>query len=290
MKLAVVIPAHCHPDILRMTLGSLLRTFTSHDLDIHVGFHFNYRDYCPDTSIFQDLRGVANVHLVDEIDWRQHGVLRYSVMHASHLIFLLKQIRYCDFDHVLLLDDDVLIHQDFVSELLVEGTLPDLIGTLFDDSRTARAGERGDGACFFCLPKISPWHLLLSKRLYQHILANPVLVQPRFIRPGFPSYEALASRYALPLTNGTSDERPLILLDTFAGVLQHCLFESDDMHVRIIPTHTFKAWATHFFFSSFNYGRIAMPDSARQIQCAYKREFPNGIADIFSAYRTAKGH
>jgi len=282
MKLAVVIPAHCHPDILRMTLGSLLRTFTAHDLDIHVGFHFNYQDYCKNTSIFQDLKGVASVHLVDEIDWRQYAdnINRYSYMHARHIAFLFKQLRYCDFDYVLLLDDDVLIYQDFVSGLALQGC-PDLVGTLFDDVSGVRHGTRGDGTRFCCLPKISPWHLLISRRLYDRIVDEPTVLYPKDIPPEFRRYSELTVIYQPP-----SPAR-LFFFDTFADVL-HCCLHEWHMQVRTFPSAVFAGWAKHFFFSSFNYGRIASPGRELEIRAAYAREFPDGIAKVFSDYRQTR--
>lgn len=278
MKLAVIIPAHCQPDILRLTLGSLLRTHSRHDLDIHVGFHFNYRDYCDDLSIFDDLRGMASVHLVHEIDWNAHAgnINRYSLMHSQHIMFLLQQIRYCTFDYVLLLDNDVLLHRD----LAAEAPLPaDLAGALFDNVTCARPGVRGNGTPFYTLPKIMPWYLLISRKLYEALIHDPNCLAPMDVCRPDPLHRTLLDEYGL-----TSDS--LIFIDTFAWIL-HCIRYDPRwaFTLRLFDYTRFDSGLTHFRHSSFNYGRVSAPGSESRILEAYKREFPKGVADLFDSFR-----
>lgn len=278
MKLAVIIPAHCQPDILRLTLGSLLRTHVQHDLDIHVGFHFNYRDYCDDLSIFDDLRGVASVHLVHEIDWNAHAgdINRYSLMHSRHIMFLLQQIRYCTFDYVLLLDNDVLLHRD----LAAEAPLPaDLAGALFDNVPHARPSVRGNGTPFYTLPKIVPWYLLISRKLYEILIQQPWCLEPRDIEFNAGVYKDLCAQYNLEPGN-------LIFIDTFARVLHQVRHDPTwAFTLRLFDYARFDSGITHFRHSSFNYGRVSAPGSESRILEAYKHEFPSGVADLFDAFR-----
>lgn len=276
MKLAVVIPAHCHPDILRLTLGSLLQNSWCHDLDIHIGFHFNYSDYCSDIAIFDELQGVANLHFVEEIDWqlRHDDIARYSYMHARQIEFLFRQIRYHDFDYILLLDNDVFVKQDFVSALDLLTSQPDLIGTLFDDLDRGREGVQPDGARVHYLPKISPWHVLISRRLYMKIIEDFSVLYPQVTTAD--TRPDLQRIYNVTTNN--------IFVDTLAEVLHRCRFMWE-MRIQTVPTAVFESWAHHFFFSSFNYGQITGQSREAEIRETYTREFPYGISTLLASWR-----
>ena len=96
MKICVVIAAHSPSVYTKLTIATLLRTVgKNHDLNIHVGVHSNLSDYTNDLSIFEELKGIAQIHLVDEIDWNLHNRnnYRYSLMHAKNIENILKNIK-----------------------------------------------------------------------------------------------------------------------------------------------------------------------------------------------------
>jgi len=68
-KLAVFVAVHTYPEVAKLTIGSFLRAHQAYEIDLHLGCHSNYSDYCKDLGLFKDLRGLAQIHLVDEIDW-----------------------------------------------------------------------------------------------------------------------------------------------------------------------------------------------------------------------------
>lgn len=274
MRLAVVIPAHSHAAVVKLTVGSLIRTHSKrYDLDIHVGVHSNYHHYTQDLRLFEDLRGVAQVHMVDEIDWLgeyNSCWYRYSVMHAKNLMNLLKCVRYCPFDRLLVLDHDVFIKEDFVSKCLERHPETDFVGSLFGGGFTEFATS-GTGLKMYAMQKISGWHLLMSRRVFDKAVDDPGTVFPRVI-------EGDAARPYREAYGGTKD------IPVFFDVMTELVHRARrlwGMSFGEIDPDLFASWAEHFHGTSFNYGRWAFPaDYERkiaEIREIYDREFPGGL-------------
>lgn len=290
MKLAVVIPVHCHPDILRLTLFSLVKHLSpNHELTIHLGVHSNFDNYCSDFGIFNDPRIkklVSGIHLVDEIDWQAYSkdIYRYSRMHAKNVINLFHQIRYYEFDYVLVLDNDVLTKADFVTETMKMAAMAkfgtqggeefsvDLIGSYFEDTPNPKEFTNArDGETLCALPKISAWHLLLSRKLYEMILENPTaIVSPREVRD-IQEMEKYSEVYP-SIPRGMP-----IFIDTFCDLPFR--IREKKMGYLLLPREKFAEWAQHFFCSSFNYGEWSLGmerkvEHIAEIVAVYKKEFP----------------
>lgn len=279
MKIAVIIPTHCLPPVIKLTVGSLLKAHPAHDLNIHLGVHANYAHYCGDLSLFEDLRKLTHIHLVDEIDWMAYNdcVFRYSLMHAINVSNLLKQIKYYDFDYVLLLDNDVHVKADFITELTNRFQKADLIGAFFDGREgIIPFNLSGTGERQYMLPKIAVWHVLFSRRLYERIMKDPQIIFPREMRD---SEDGKGRRLYLSKYE-MAEDLPLFV-DTFADVLHHCRHVWDDMGLATVSYKEFEQWARHFFTSSFNYGWWAIKDKhgthVSEIVEIYNREFPKGL-------------
>lgn len=274
-KLAVLCCAHTYPEVAELSIGSFLREHSNYEIDLHVGCHSNYADYCKDLRLFSDLKGIGSVHLVDEIDWL--GVYnacwyRYSVMHAKNLENLFRQVRYSDFDHLVLLDHDLFVKGDFVTPLLEAAPDGDLIGDLFEDEADLRPYETAHDEKIYRAPKISVWHALLSRRLYEKILKNPSLIYPKMITGD--DLESWRKLY------GQKEDRP-IFADTFAQVYHAVVTGPEDMSVCVPGSDLFRDRVTHFYNSSFNYGywtrRESYPAHIQSIIDVWKKEFPDGL-------------
>jgi hypothetical protein len=278
MKVAVIIPALCPPYVLKLTVGTLLRTHSRHDLNIHIGMHSNYRDYCADLSVFEDLRKVAQFHLVDEISWVEHNanLNRYSLMHSKNLENLLHHVRYYDFDYVLVLDHDLMFKEDLVTKLVEAYPDADLLGALFDDTMEMKGFRHsGDGVEMQRMPRMTPWCLLLSRKLYDTLLKDLTVIRP--MEDHWESgIKKIAEMY------GSSMKMP-VFGDTFARVLHLCLHEWK-MRLGVATVAKMEEWVHHFFGGSLNYGQWALREKyvphLGTIEQAYKTTFPNGIKKL----------
>lgn len=256
-----------------LTVGTLLRTHTAHDLNIHVGIHSNYAHYTNDLSLFEGLRGLAQIHLVDEIDWMEYNacVYRYSLMHAKNITNLLKQVQYYDFDYLLLLDNDVYVKVDFVTTLLSRFPKADLIGAYFEDSPNARKFTKADGQQEWAMPKMTVWHLLISNRLYRQILKQPNLVYPKELFDD--SRKSYLSIYDL------KEDLP-VFIDTMSDALHFCRFVDKSFNVGAVTIPEFEELAHHYYHSSFNYGSWSHTGHGAHVKAiidTYHKEFPNGL-------------
>ena len=274
MKLAIIIPTHCDSFILKLTLGTLLKNFQKHDLNLQLGFHKSYNVGDTDPGFLDQVRKVAQVHLVDEIDWVAHGssIIRYSFSHAKNLECLFHQIKYYSFDYVLIMDNDVHVKADFVTELITRFPDADLIGTYFRNSSDTEVFTRDDRQTMLSLPRVAPWHALLSRKLYNKIMEDLSVLYPIEIWDA----EAIKVRQKF---YGIDKNLP-IFSDTFGEVLYHCNFDWD-MKLGLVSNSQFEEWAHHFFCSSMNYGDWAlgeqMPANLAKIKHVYDTEFPNGL-------------
>lgn len=273
-KLAVLSCVHTYPEVAELSLGSFLREHAEYEVELHVGCHSNYSDYCGDLRLFKDLKGLASIHLVDEIDWLgayNACWYRYSVMHAKNLENLFKQIRYSDFDYVVTLDHDLFVKHDFVTPLLELFPKADLMGALFEDTKDLRPYETAHAEKVYRAPKFSVWHGLISRRLYEKILNSAKIIYPRLLsgKALEPYLEAYRPK----------EERP-IFVDTFAEVYQEVVHGRDGFSAGLVATQWFQNDVQHFYNSSFNYGSwtrgASYPEHIRAITDIWKREFPDG--------------
>lgn len=276
MRLLVIIPSHSNPVYTKLTVASLIRHMGHHDLNIHVGVHSNYSDYTKDLSLFEELRGVAQVHCVDEIDWRAHNEdnYRYSKMHCKNVLNLLANTRYYDFDYAVHLDNDLHITGDFMSH--APPGAADLVYDYFGDDSvrlvtTERTPTGYDGRVQFA-PKPTAWHLAFSRRVFDRMLADPSCFMPRLVTdPG----EILDLSRTYPL----HDLQTPVLFDNFAMLLHKCTREWGD--TRALDSggalgHKIR----HFFLSSFNYGHQINHNADGHLEALsiYNQEYPNGIS------------
>jgi hypothetical protein len=220
-------------------------------LNIHVGVHSNYSHYTDDLSLFEELQGIAQIHLVDEIDWMKHysDNYRYSKMHCLNLMNLLKNCQYYEFDYAIHLDNDLLIKEDFISSFEIDKY--DLIFDYFDNHNIIRKvdNERTDtgfnGKVQFA-PKITAWNLIFSRKIYDRILLNFETYFPERIS------DKERIQYYKTFMPDLEDDRD-ILFDTFAKLLFYCQYIWND--VSIYSTDgKLNQQIHHFFHSSFNYG------------------------------------
>jgi hypothetical protein len=233
MKICVLIPSHSPSFFTKMAYLTLKRELVDHELSVHIGYHSNLGDYTDDLSLFQDLEGLCGFHSVDEIDWYSHNadLFRYSKMHAKNLENLLENVKYFDFDYLVILDNDVYVKGDFVGDLLSRFPNCDLFGAYFDDKKDESLviSEHGDKIIF--APKISVWNLMISRKLFDTIISDTSIIYPQY--------------------------KDGIFYDTFALVLK----KSTEWGIKVgtIPTSEMSKMVQHFFFSSFNYGSRMKP-------------------------------
>jgi hypothetical protein len=274
-KLAVVSCVHTYPEVAELSLGSFLREHSAYDVELHVGCHSNYSDYCRDLRLFHDLKGLASIHLVDEIDWLgayNACWYRYSVMHAKNMENVFRQIRYSEFDYVVTLDHDLFVKSDFVTPLLEQFPKADLLGALFENTRELTPYETAHNEKVYRAPKVSVWHGLISRRLYEKILYSPKIIYPRL----------LSGNCAQPYLEAyrPQEERP-IFVDTFAEVYHEVVHGKGGFSPGLVPAEWFHDRVQHFYNSSFNYGSWTRGDSypahIREIKDIWKREFPDGL-------------
>ena len=246
MRLCVLIPAHAPWHVIELTVGTFLKHHRSDEIDIHVGVHSNLCDYTKDHRMFEDLRGIAQIHMVDEIDWKNHNesVYRYSTMHAKNLHHLIKHAAYYSFDRLVILDHDLWVKGPFVTEFVAKYPSADLIGAAMNDVSTMKEFTTEKGQVLYSLPKISIWHAILTRKLFDKLMEHPVAIYPRVLndqeRPKY--FQAYGAERDLP-----------VFVDTFADVLHRTRFEWELNH-QFIPETDFSKKVRHFSGSSFNYG------------------------------------
>jgi hypothetical protein len=245
MKICALISSHSPSFFTEMTVKTLIRETKGHHLNIHVGFHSNLCDYTNDFSMFEKLRGLCQFHAVDEIDWAKHNedIYRYSRMHCKNLENLFKNVRYYDFDYVLVLDNDLYFKKDFISELLTQYPNSDIIGSHFDDREENQTTIDNYGNSITFYPKISVWNMMISRRLYDFILSDTSIIYPQFKDGLFYDSFAFVEKVATEFSKG------------------------------IIKTNEINELVEHFFGSSFNYGVIMNKTNHDRPKMIYEKEF-----------------
>jgi hypothetical protein len=205
-------------------------------------------------------------------------------MHAKNIENLLRQIRYYDFEYVLLLDNDVWIKHDFVSHLVSAFPDCDLFGTYFIDlPGVYEFTQQGDGISRYGLPRLVPAHLLMSRFLYDKVMEDTSILYPHYIEDPQRIID-IRQKYELDLRpdpEGRS-QRP-IFVDTFGEVFHKCKYEWG-MKIATVPNALFDNWAHHFYSSSFNYGSWSAREKHKarldEIEAVFNREFPFGLSSL----------
>lgn len=278
MKIFVVISSHSPSAYTKLTVATLLRACKdNHELNIHIGVHSNYGDYTSDFSIFEELKGVAQIHCVDEIDWNLHNRdnYRYSLMHCKNIENMFKNIRYYDFDYVIVLDNDMYIKSDFISILTNNEKEYDLIFSHYNkEIQTINNERRSTGeydATVQFPPKIACCNAIISRKLYDRIMTNTTMIYPERIEDS--ERIQYYQRYIPELTGCP------IVFDTLSKVLFNCLHIWDDIKTLEINKDEMSDMIKHFFCSSFNYGIgiIKNQQGSELPQKLYNLEFPNGV-------------
>ena len=283
MKICVVIAAHSPSVYTKLTIATLLRTVgKNHDLNIHVGVHSNLSDYTNDLSIFEELKGIAQIHLVDEIDWNLHNRnnYRYSLMHAKNIENILKNIKYYNFDYLVILDNDVYIKSDFVSLLTNNEKRYDLIYSYFNkeinvinNERNTITGEYNVTVQF--MPRLTVWNVLMSRKLYEKIMEDPSIIYVDRIED---QKKILEYKKYIP---GIDENYPIIF-DTLAKVNLYTNNIWENINTLEIDDVYMKDLSRHFFGSSFNYGILINSNIEGESIAThiYNTEFPNGLKSI----------
>lgn len=279
MKICVIISSHSPSVYTKLTIATLLRASkNNHDLNIHIGVHSNYSDYTSDFSLFNELKGIAQIHCVDEIDWMEHARnnYRYSLMHSKNIENLFKNIKYYDFDYLVILDNDVYIKSDFISLLTNNEITHDLIFNFFDknvktiDNERRPTGEYNATVQF--APKIACWNLMISRKLYNKIMEDTSIIYPdRVIDQSKIDYY----KSYIPQIDSSYP----IVFDTLSKVLFNSLYIWEDIKTLEVDTNDMSEMIRHFFCSSFNYGIGILNNTQGEgnVSKLYNSEFPKGI-------------
>jgi hypothetical protein len=279
MNICVIISSHSPSVYTKLTIATLLRVVqNNHDLNIHIGVHSNYADYTSDLSLFKDLKGIAQIHCVDEIDWMANARnnYRYSLMHSKNMENLLKNIRYYDFDYVVILDNDLYIKSDFISLLTNNEIEHDLIYNYFvKDVNTINNERRPTGeytATVQFAPKIACWNLMISRKLYDRIMEDTTIIYPDRVTDQ--SQIDFYKSY-IPQFDGTYP----IVFDTLSKVLFYSQYIWKDIKTLEVGINEMSEMIKHFFCSSFNYGIgiVNNTEGESNVTNIYNSEFPNGL-------------
>jgi hypothetical protein len=258
-KIAVLIPVHCAPKVVMMTLGTWLESCDgSYQADITMAIHNNYGHYHPDLHILMDLPGTKI--RVQEINWSapdNASIIRYSKMHAVSLSAMLEHVQGVEFDNLAILDQDLVFKTDFVKFAAETGQ--DLVGCYMGDRTTDICMNTIMGQLWFA-PKFSVWHLVMSRTFYQKIMENKELVFPKIDGKFF--------------------------YDTFSRVI----IENKNMWklpVMELPSDQVNQMVEHRWSMSFNFGHAingahAYWDKLAKYEAEYDQRFPHGIKHLFS--------
>ncbi len=279
MNICVIISSHSPSVYTKLTIATLLRVVqNNHDLNIHIGVHSNYADYTSDLSLFKDLKGIAQIHCVDEIDWMANARnnYRYSLMHSKNMENLFKNIRYYDFDYVVILDNDLYIKSDFISLLTNNEIEHDLIYNYFvKDVNTINNERKPTGeytATVQFAPKIACWNLMISRKLYDRIMEDTTIIYPDRVTDQ--SQIDFYKSY-IPQFDGSYP----IVFDTLSKVLFYSQYIWKDIKTLEVGINEMSEMIKHFFCSSFNYGIgiVNNTEGESNVTNIYNVEFPNGL-------------
>lgn len=266
-KIKVIIPANSEHYIIEHTIATLLDKVDQDkfDISIHLGLHSNYDHYTNNLSIFNNLEGFVDIHLVDELNWDEHNAnsYRYSLMHSLNLINLINHVKHYQFDYLAILDNDLDIKGDLFSDLLSDD--PDLVCALLNDKHEPiDVTESGSGDEVKFMPKMSIWHTIMSRKLFDHLANKPKLLKPHKVGN--------------------------IVYDTSARFYDS-IKNNQDFKIKVLKEDHFKEYVHHFTCSSFNYGWWAHERDYKKysrnvasIKDKYEEAFPEGIREILKEY------
>jgi len=266
MKAQILIPVHCKPKIMMMTIGSWLETYDgSYKANIIIGLHENYSHYCDASAEFKEMLsvdGVVSFCYTKEIEWHTWDLLRYSRMHAKSLLTMMQKCT-DDCTHVAFFDHDLVFKQDLVKFAMERDA--DWTCSLFDDLHTPRFMETGHGPFYFA-PKPSIWNMVIKRRLFDLVMEETELVSPT--RFGSTIYDIFAQVYEMAK-------------------------DSWGMKLDVLTTAEMEEVVKHLWSLSFNFGVADAvsrsghdkgmkehDDKVRAAEEEYDKRFPDGIQHL----------
>jgi len=260
MKCCILCAAHCDPKVLKTTIGTWLDTYDqSYEAELYVGLHSNYSDYHPGLGELLGMIPYVKFVRVKEIDWNAprtplETTYRYSEMHARSLLTIMTAMRKdCkNFTHVAILDHDLIFYKDFIGWAM--RTKADLVGSLFEDRSIDRELETEIAGSIVSAPRVSVWHMVLSKKLFDAIKDISTMVKNHLYKGRV--FDVMAMTYEIAKMVG--------------------------MNVRIEPEETIARLVRHLGSMSFNFSKIvhsldSYNANMRVCESEYARRFPNGI-------------
>lgn len=257
-KIVILMPVHCAPKVAMMTLGTWLESMDeSYTVEIIIGVHENYHHYHQELDSLKQLP--VHMTTVKEINWisndiKQH-LIRYSKMHAINLQAMLEYAQTLQFDHLAILDHDLMFHTDFIGWAIQQQA--DLIGNFMDD-RTQNVTLPTLMGFLNFVPKFSIWHLVMSKPFYDKIMENLNLIYPIIQNEHF--------------------------YDTFSRIIETNTLQWN-MPVEILSTSQMNQMVKHLWSMSFNMGHASGNNDynqrLQQLEQEYDQRFPNGIQHLF---------
>lgn len=263
MKVAILICAHCRPEILKLTLGTWLEQYDrTYDAKVYVSLHENYEHYC---DKLDEITSMSNVDFsfVKEVDWNPADMMRYSKMHARALVKLMRRALDDGCTHMAILDHDLILRDDFVRWCLDMYGDCDLVGGFMDDAATVREAKTDTGIIGFA-PKLTVWNLFISKHLAEL---------------------AIASNTVRPMKTDK------IVYDTFA--LAYSMMDQWKLKRVIVPCKELESHVEHLWSMSFNFGVTSMvmahepkkghgmyQKKVEKYIEVYNERFPEGIDEL----------
>jgi len=226
-KVAIIICAHCDPEVLQLTLGTWLERYKGdYEAKVYVTLHKNYSHYSDRLLEITSMKNIEFV-FVEEIMWQEGAVFRYSEMHSRCLMAALNKVRRSDFTYVAILDHDLVFKEDFIEWCLEHYPESDMTCGLMDDRDADLDLVSSDGVKMVFAPKPTIWHILLSKRLINIIMADISLIIPK--------------------------EVDGVMYDTFAGVYG-LIMDSSIFSVGLASCEELGKAVEHLESMSFNFG------------------------------------
>ncbi len=197
-------------------------------------------------------------------------------MHSKNMENLFKNIRYYDFDYVVILDNDLYIKSDFISLLTNNEIEHDLIYNYFvKDVNTINNERKPTGeytATVQFAPKIACWNLMISRKLYDRIMEDTTIIYPDRVtdQSQIDFYKSYISQF---------DGSYPIVFDTLSKVLFYSQYIWKDIKTLEVGINEMSEMIKHFFCSSFNYGIgiVNNTEGEGNVTNIYNSEFPNGL-------------
>jgi len=258
-KVVVVIPVHCVPKVAMMTLGTWLEACDgSYEAEIILGVHGNYHHY--HDGLWQ-LRGLpVRISEVQEMNWncdsKEDSLLRYSKMHSISLKGMFEMAGDIGFDHLAVLDHDLVFKSDFVGWSMSQPE--DLTGCYLSDRTEYIPVQTSLGMMMFA-PKFSIWHMVMTSRFYQKMMEDVGLVFPQISGGSF--------------------------YDTFSRVIEKNNL-SWKLPMKEMKSGDVDGMVKHLWSMSFNFGPYTVGNNEycnRLIKCEndFDERYPNGIGHLF---------